>query len=76
MLLLEEPIGAALHATSSVLDGRRVRTTLPPDLPCVLCNLLANAAKYAPAGSPIEISAEATADQMRIFIDDRRPVPA
>jgi two-component system sensor histidine kinase KdpD len=82
-LPLEEAIGGALHAMDSALDRRRVSTTLPPDLPLlyvgpalfdrVLCNLFENAAKYTPAGSPIEISAEATADQVRIFIDDRGP---
>jgi two-component system, OmpR family, sensor histidine kinase KdpD len=82
-LPLEEAIGGALHAMESVLDARRVRTTLPLGLPLlyvspvlfdrVLCNLLENAAKYSPASSPIEISAEAAADQVRIFVDDRGP---
>ncbi len=82
-LPLEEAIGGALRAMGSVLDARSVRTTLPPDLPWVhvgpvlfdrvLCNLLENAAKYTPADSPIEISAEASADQVRIFVADRGP---
>ena len=49
------------------LSDHPVTTSLPPDLPLVsvddilleqvFINLLENAAKYTPAGSPIEISA-------------------
>jgi two-component system sensor histidine kinase KdpD len=82
-LPLEEAVGSALRAMAGALDAGRVRTRLPPDLPLlhvdpvlferVLCNLLENAAKYTPAGSPIEISAEAAGDRVRIYVDDRGP---
>ena len=54
---------------AGTLDPRRVSaSSLPADLPLlhvdaalferVLCNLLENAVKYTPAGTPIEISAD------------------
>ena len=65
---LEEIIGVALSRLESNLRGRRVATKLPDDLPLicvdpilieqVLINLLDNAAKYSPAGTPIEIHAQ------------------
>ena len=80
---LEEAVGCALRSTEGVLDARRVSASIPDDLPLlyvdpalfdrVLCNLLENAAKYTPAASPIEISAELATDQVRIYIDDRGP---
>jgi two-component system sensor histidine kinase KdpD len=82
-LPLEEAVGSALRALTGLLDPRRVSTRLPDDLPMVhvdaalfervLCNLLENAVKYTPAGSPIEIGAQATDDRVRIFVDDRGP---
>ena len=82
-LPLEEAVGTALRAMSGVLDPRRVRVALPPDLPLlhvdpalfdrVLCNLLENAQKYTPAGTPIEIGAVASDDHVRILVDDRGP---
>jgi len=82
-LPLEEAVGSALRAMGGALDPRRVRTTLPADLPLlhvdpvlferVLCNLLENASKYTPAGSPIDISAEVAGDRVRIHMDDHGP---
>ncbi len=82
-LPLEEAIGGALHAMAGSLAGERVRVALPTDLPLVqvdpvlfervLCNLLENAAKFAPAGSPITIAAAATAERIRITVDDEGP---
>lgn len=82
-LPLDEAVGCALHAMGSVLHARRVRCALPSDLPLlyvdpilfdrVLCNLFENAAKYTPMDSPVEISAEAEADCVRILVDDRGP---
>ncbi|HEY2978652.1 MAG TPA: ATP-binding protein, partial [Burkholderiaceae bacterium] len=65
------------------LDRRRVRVSLPEDLPLlhidaalierVLCNLLENAAKYAPPHSPIEIGAEAGDAHVTVTVDDHGP---
>jgi K+-sensing histidine kinase KdpD len=82
---LEEIVGSALTRLDAQLDGRPVRTDLPADLPLVsadavlleqvFVNLLENAAKYTPAGSPIEIVARAPADASSIAIEvaDRGP---
>jgi two-component system sensor histidine kinase KdpD len=64
---IEEVVGAALNRTEDRLRGREVHTSIPRDLPLVpfdsalieqvLINLLENATKYTPAGSPIEVAA-------------------
>ena len=80
---LEEVIGTALKAMSSVLVQRPVKVALPDDLPLVdidavlfervLCNLLENAAKYTAPGSPIGIVAQASGDLVVITVDDVGP---
>ena len=80
---LEEVVGSALKAMSGTLDLRRVRVSLPEDLPLmhldavlierVLCNLLENAAKFTPTGSPIEIAAVASSESVRVTVDDHGP---
>jgi two-component system sensor histidine kinase KdpD len=82
-LPLEEAIGGAIRAMTGTLDPQRVRTSLPPDLPLlhvdpalferVLCNLLENAEKYTPAGTPIDISASVVGEHIRVVIDDHGP---
>lgn len=64
---LEELAGSALRLLAKALEGRQVETRIPPDLPLlrvdavllerVLANLVENAIKYSPPGSPIAISA-------------------
>lgn len=64
---LEEIIGASIHGLGEALAGHPVRVASSGQLPLVLvdavlmervfCNLLENAAKYSPAGSPITITA-------------------
>lgn len=64
---IEEVVGAALSACRRMLGGRVIETRVPADLPLVqldavlmerlFANLLENAAKYTPAGSPITIVA-------------------
>jgi len=66
---IEEVVGAALSACRRMLAGRAIETRVPADLPLVqldavlverlFANLLENAAKYTPAGSPIAIVAAA-----------------
>lgn len=80
---LEEVVGSAIKAMGGTLDAARLRVSLPEDLPLlnidavllerVLCNLLENATKYTPAGSPIEISATASSSQVTVFVDDHGP---
>jgi two-component system sensor histidine kinase KdpD len=65
MIDLSDIVGSALQRCGKVLAEHRVAVTLAPDLPMVpldfvlmeqvLVNLLDNAAKYAPAGTTIEI---------------------
>lgn len=64
---VEEVIGASIKLLAPALAQHPVTVALPPDMPLlrfdavlmerVLCNLLENAAKYAPPGSPIRIEA-------------------
>ena len=78
-----DAVGAALHRTGRLLAGHRVTTELPADLPLlradfvlleqVLVNLLENAARYAPAGTPVEIVARAGADALLVEVCDRGP---
>jgi len=66
-----------------LLHGREIRTSLPPDLPPVqvdylyidqvLTNLLENAVRYTPPGSPIDISAEVKDGQVLVSVADRGP---
>ena len=82
-LPLEESIGSATRALGGALDRQRLKVSLPADLPMlhvdpvlferVLCNVLENAVKYTPPGSPIEISASATGERIRIVVDDHGP---
>ena len=82
-LPLEEIVGSALTRLESQLEGRPVRTDLPADLPLlsvdavlleqVFVNLLENAAKYTPAGSPVEIVARAGDGAIAIEVADRGP---
>ncbi|CAG0946033.1 two-component system, OmpR family, sensor histidine kinase KdpD [Anaerolineae bacterium] len=79
--VLEEIVGAVLTRLDDRLQGRPVTTDIPADLPLVpldsvlieqvLINLLENAIKYTPAGSPIEISANITDKQVLVQIADR-----
>jgi len=80
---LEEAVGGALRAMAGTLDRARVRVSLPADLPLlhvdpalferVLCNLLENAEKYTPPGTPIEIGASVAGERIRITVDDHGP---
>ena len=80
---LEEPIGVALIRLDERLQGREVQVQLPPDLPLVpldgllieevLINLLENAVKYTPAGSPITISARVDNQTIVVDVADRGP---
>ena len=81
--VLEEVVGVALLRAGDRLAGRAVTTDLPATLPLVpiddvlieqvLINLLENAAKYTPSGSPIDISAVARSGEVQMTVADRGP---
>jgi two-component system sensor histidine kinase KdpD len=78
---LEEVIGSALARVERQLVQREVTTDLPPALPLVsvdpvllehlFVNLLENAAKYTPAGTPIEIRARVSHGAVEVDVADR-----
>ncbi len=80
---LEEPVGVALIRLQDRLREHPVEVHLPPDLPLipmdgvlieqVFVNLLENAVKYTPPGTPIEISAAQIDGRVRIDVADRGP---
>jgi two-component system sensor histidine kinase KdpD len=77
---LSDAVGAALRRAEKLLAGHRVRLDLPPDLPMVaidavlfeqvLFNILDNAAKHAPAGTEITLSARRQDGRVRIAVMD------
>lgn len=80
---LEEVVGSAIRQLGGVLDHHPVAIELPADLPLlefdpvlmerVLANLLDNAAKHAPAGSPIRISAGRSGDRVAVAVANQGP---
>lgn len=84
---LEEALGVALLRLEDRLADHPVETRLPEDLPLVpidgllieqvFINLLENAVKYTPAGTPVVIGAEATPGGVIVSVSDRGPgIPA
>ncbi|MBC7871749.1 MAG: sensor histidine kinase KdpD [Chitinophagaceae bacterium] len=77
----EEVIGTTLGRMDAMLADHRLTTHLPDDLPLVsidgvlieqvLVNLLENAIKYTPIGSPIDLSAWAEGYEVIVEIADR-----
>jgi two-component system sensor histidine kinase KdpD len=80
---LEEVVGAVLDRMEELLKGRTVEVRLPKDLPLVpidailieqvFINILENAAKYTPNGSPLEISARAEGGAVEVAVSDHGP---
>ena len=79
--LLDEIVGGTLTRMQKRLKGRTVNAKLPDEL-CwlridavlieqVLVNLLENACKYTPPGSPIDIIAELADHMLKITVADR-----
>ncbi len=78
---LSDIVNAALQRTETQLAGRAVTVTLDPALPLLnldvflmeraLVNLIENAAKYSPPGSPIEITGQRRGDHALLAITDR-----
>ncbi|MGZ8144616.1 MAG: DUF4118 domain-containing protein [Methylosarcina sp.] len=80
---VEEIIGTVLTRFSKQMAGRNVKVALPPGIPLIYCdavmieqvltNLLENALRYTPAGSPLEITADVSADKVEISLADHGP---
>jgi two-component system sensor histidine kinase KdpD len=80
---VEEIIGAALAGLQKRLSGREVGVKIPPGIPMiygdavlleqVLINLLENALRYTPEGSPLQISVEMSPFAVEVFVADRGP---
>ncbi len=78
---VQDLVGVALNQTSLRLQAREVDIHIDPNLPMVpmdfvlinqvLVNLLENAAKYSPQGSPISIRAGRHGRELRIAVADR-----
>ena len=79
--VLEEVVGSALRHAKPALGDRPIRVELPADLPLipldgvlieqVLVNILENAAKYSPTGTPVEIQARHGEKQTVVEVLDR-----
>jgi two-component system sensor histidine kinase KdpD len=80
---IEEVIGGALTRLERALAGRSVTTRCDPGLPLVnvdpvlleqlFVNLVENATKYTPPGSPLEIAARLGGEGVVVDVADRGP---
>ncbi len=75
-------VGAAIARLETDLGWRRpLELAVPPDLPPafvdpdrlnqVLANLISNALKFSPVGSPISVTARAAEDEVQVVVEDR-----
>jgi two-component system, OmpR family, sensor histidine kinase KdpD len=80
---LDEIVGSALTRLENQLGARKVTVSIAADVPLVsvdpvlfeqvFVNLLENAEKYTPAGSPIEIDARSDGERVEINVVDHGP---
>jgi two-component system, OmpR family, sensor histidine kinase KdpD len=81
---VDDLIGATLQRADALLRGRPVDVDMPRDgllsgrfdltnALRALVNLIENACKYSPPGSPITIRAEREAERLRVSVLDRGP---
>jgi two-component system sensor histidine kinase KdpD len=78
---VQDVIGSALERLAHLLHNRRVNVELSPTLPLVpmdfvlivqvLVNLIDNAYKYSPTGTPIDVSARISDRHLKIAIADQ-----
>jgi len=76
-------LSGAIEQMGASIAQREVQLNVPPSLPPAECDrrmvlqvlkqLLNNALKYSPAGSPLELSAECTGSEVVIEVRDRGP---
>ncbi|HYK88260.1 MAG TPA: ATP-binding protein [Acidobacteriota bacterium] len=76
-------VSAALLDLESILTDRTVEIRIPSDLPRaevdfefiqqVIKQVIDNAARYSPAGSPITVSAESSGEKIVVSVQDRGP---
>ena len=81
--VLQDIVGVALLRMRDRLAGHPVTTAFPPDLPLVpvdeilleqvFINLLENAARHTPVGTPIEIGARPVEGGIEVWVADRGP---
>ena len=80
---LEEVVGSALGRLGKALADHPVTVRIPPNIPLlyfdgvlveqVFLNLLDNAAKYTPPGTPVDVFASIEGDRAVIEVADRGP---
>jgi two-component system, OmpR family, sensor histidine kinase KdpD len=80
---VDELIHDVLGRMQPLLQGRAIHTDLPDDLPPVeldylqidqvLTNLLENAVRYTPAGTPIDMAVRLERDEVVVSVADRGP---
>ncbi len=81
--LLEDIVGSALHRTRASRVNHPVTVRIHPDVPLifvdgllleqVFMNLLENAARYTPLGTPIDIAAKIEGESLVVSVADRGP---
>lgn len=80
---IDEVIGSALRRLDAKLAGRTVRTDVPEEIPLatfdpvlieqVLVNLMDNALRYTPEGSPLDVVVRARDRRIVVEVADRGP---
>jgi two-component system sensor histidine kinase KdpD len=79
----EELVGSAIRRAETTLAGRELGIDIPEDFPLVkadgmlveqaLVNLLENAGRHTPEGSPIDIRVAKESNELKIYVMDRGP---
>lgn len=77
----EELVGAALRRAQRRAEGRRLKAWVEPALPLLWCdatllsqlleNLVDNALKYSPPGTPVEVTARRAGPELVLAVKDR-----